>query len=66
MLIDRFDVFGFPDAPGMDPDELNLGFLDQRLAFEWARFNIGNFCGEVPPSLFGPESAGATSFNDID
>ena len=38
----RINIFGFPGAPG---HEQNIGLLDQRLAVEWVRDNIGAFGG---------------------
>ncbi|KAK9413637.1 putative Carboxylesterase type B domain-containing protein [Seiridium unicorne] len=31
----RITIFGFPNAAGLDPQEQNLGLLDQRLGLEW-------------------------------
>jgi cholinesterase len=41
----RLNILGFPGAPGL-PDQ-NLGLLDQRLAIEWVRDNIGVFGGAL-------------------
>lgn len=55
----RINIFGFPGAPDV-PDQ-NVGLLDQRLAVEWVRDNIGGFGGDPSRiTLFG-ESAGASS-----
>lgn len=40
----RVNIFGFPNAKGLD--ETNLGILDQRLALEWIRSNIRSFSGD--------------------
>ncbi|KAJ5950156.1 uncharacterized protein N7479_008569 [Penicillium vulpinum] len=61
----RLNVFGFPNAPGIDPSKQNLGLLDQvdlerRLAIEWVRNNIARFGGDPNRILFG-QSAGASS-----
>lgn len=40
----RLNIFGFPNAAGLD--DQNLGILDQRLALEWVRDNIGAFGGD--------------------
>lgn len=52
----RLNIFGFPTAPGIVYQ--NPGLLDQRLAMEWVRKNIGVFGGDANRiTLFG-ESAG--------
>lgn len=43
----RVNIFGFPNAAGLDDDKQNLGLLDQRLAVEWVRDNIAAFGGDV-------------------
>lgn len=43
----RVNIFGFPNAAGLDDDKQNLGLLDQRLAVEWVRDNIGAFGGDA-------------------
>lgn len=40
----RLNIFGFPNAAGLD--EQNLGILDQRMALEWVRDNIEAFGGD--------------------
>lgn len=60
----RVNVFGFPglqpEVAGVAP---NAGLLDQRLAIEWARDNVGAFGGDPSRiTLFG-QSAGATSIS---
>ncbi|KAF8448635.1 Alpha/Beta hydrolase protein [Kalaharituber pfeilii] len=55
----RTNVFGFPNAPGLET--YNLGLLDQRLALEWIRDNIHSFGGNPDRiTLFGESSGGAT------
>ena len=60
----RVNVFGFPgvqpEVAGVAP---NAGLLDQRLAIEWVRDNVGAFGGDPSRiTLFG-QSAGATSIS---
>jgi cholinesterase len=56
----RMNIFGFPGNPNA-PN--NLGLLDQRLAIEWVRENIGAFRGDATRiTLFGL-SAGAASID---
>jgi carboxylesterase type B len=43
----RVNIFGFPNAAGLDEDKQNLGLLDQRLAVEWVRDNIAAFGGDA-------------------
>ncbi|KAJ6082854.1 hypothetical protein N7467_006989 [Penicillium canescens] len=57
----RLNVFGFPNAPGLDPLKQNLGLMDQRLAVEWVHKNIANFGGDPKRILLFGQSAGASS-----
>ncbi|OQD61183.1 hypothetical protein PENPOL_c018G00218 [Penicillium polonicum] len=57
----RLNVFGFPNAPDIDPFKQNLGFLDQRLAIEWVYENIARFGGDPDRILLFGQSAGASS-----
>ena len=41
----RLNIFGFPNAAGLD--QQNLGLLDQRAAVVWAKENIGAFGGDT-------------------
>lgn len=52
------NVFGFPSAPAQP---LNAGFLDQRLAVEWARDNVACFGGDPTRITLWGQSAGAGS-----
>lgn len=54
----RLNIFGFPGNPRA---RNNLGLLDQRLALEWVRENIGNFGGDISRITIFGESAGGGS-----
>lgn len=54
----RLNIFGFPGAPGLDQ---NQGLLDQRLALEWLRDNIGAFGGDCERIIAFGQSAGSVS-----
>ena len=58
----RVSVFGFPGAPGLS--QFNPGFLDQRLAIEWARDNIAAFGGDPERIVIYGQSAGSMSVDD--
>ena len=55
----RLNIFGFPNAPGLE--EQNLGILDQRMALEWVRENIGAFGGDPGAITQWGQSAGSMS-----
>ncbi|KAK8214673.1 carboxylesterase [Phyllosticta capitalensis] len=55
----RLNIFGFPDAAGLD--EVNLGLMDQRLAVEWTRDNIAKFGGNPDNMVIWGQSAGAVA-----
>ena len=55
----RLNIFGFPNAKGLDTN--NLGILDQRLALEWVRANIRRFGGDPEQIILWGHSAGAAS-----
>lgn len=55
----RLNIFGFPNAAGLD--EQNLGLLDQRAAVEWLRANVAAFGGDPDKMILWGESAGAIS-----
>ncbi|KAK6205751.1 hypothetical protein LQW54_008235 [Pestalotiopsis sp. IQ-011] len=57
----RVNIFGFPNAAGLDDDKQNLGLLDQRLAVEWVRDNIAQFGGDVNRIGLWGQSAGGIS-----
>ncbi|KAK7212621.1 hypothetical protein V2G26_019799 [Clonostachys chloroleuca] len=55
----RTNVFGFPNAPEIPDDDVNLGFLDSRLALDWVRRNIKSFGGDPEKVTIFGNSAGA-------
>ena len=55
----RLNIFGFPNAKGLDTN--NVGLLDQRLALEWVRANIKEFGGDPERIIMWGQSAGAAS-----
>lgn len=61
----RVSAFGFlsfgPDAQGKSPCRGNVGLLDQKMALEWVRDNIGNFGGDASNVVIFGESAGSIS-----
>lgn len=61
----RTNVFGFPLSPELPLSKRNLGFLDQRLALQWVRTNIGAFGGSAAKVTIFGESAGATSVDAL-
>ncbi|KAK7460182.1 acetylcholinesterase [Colletotrichum acutatum] len=59
----RLNVFGFPNAAGLSPNERNLGFLDQRLGLEWVHQHIASFGGDPARMTHFGQSAGARSID---
>ncbi|KAE8143623.1 Alpha/Beta hydrolase protein [Aspergillus pseudotamarii] len=57
----RVSIFGYPNAPGLEPGQQNVGLLDQRLAVEWVHRNIGQFGGDPSRIMLFGQSAGAAS-----
>ncbi|KPI44480.1 Para-nitrobenzyl esterase [Cyphellophora attinorum] len=57
----RLNIFGFPNAAGLDQHNLNLGLLDQRKAVEWAFNNVAAFGGDPSRMILWGQSAGAGS-----
>ncbi|KAL4903072.1 hypothetical protein BDW74DRAFT_169285 [Aspergillus multicolor] len=57
----RLNIFGYPNAPGLEASEQNVGLLDQRLAVEWVHRNIANFGGDPERILLFGQSAGGAS-----
>ena len=57
----RLNIFGFPNAAGLNQSDLNLGLLDQRLGLEWVRTNIASFGGDPSKITLWGQSAGAES-----
>ncbi|KEQ95001.1 hypothetical protein AUEXF2481DRAFT_89063 [Aureobasidium subglaciale EXF-2481] len=61
----RLSIFGFPNAPELRSSTPNPGFLDQRLALQWARDNINAFGGDKSHITIFGESAGGYSVAQI-
>ena len=58
----RTNVFGFPGVAPMIPvQERNLGFLDQRMAFNFVQRHISKFGGDANKVTVFGQSAGARS-----
>ncbi|KAH8195811.1 hypothetical protein TruAng_010024 [Truncatella angustata] len=57
----RVNIFGFPNAAGLDEAKQNLGLFDQRLAVEWVRDNIAAFGGDADRIGLWGQSAGGIS-----
>ncbi|KAI9741692.1 MAG: hypothetical protein M1834_000077 [Cirrosporium novae-zelandiae] len=62
----RVNIFGFPNARGLNETSQNLGLLDQRLAVEWIRDNIAAFGGDASRITLWGQSAGAMSVGYYD
>ena len=54
----RINIFGFSGAPG---EAQNVGLLDQRLAVEWVRDNIGSFGGDPEKIVISGQSSGSVA-----
>ncbi|KZM19150.1 hydrolase [Ascochyta rabiei] len=54
----RLNLLGFPNAPGLNQSELNLGILDIRFAVEWVRDNIASFGGDPLKIVLWGQAAG--------
>ncbi|KAE8327297.1 Alpha/Beta hydrolase protein [Aspergillus sergii] len=57
----RVSIFGYPNAPGLEHGQQNVGLLDQRLAVEWVHRNIAQFGGDPSRIMLFGQSAGAAS-----
>lgn len=57
----RVNIFGFPNAAGLNQSELNLGLLDQRAGIQWVHDNIAAFGGDTSRISMWGQSAGSWS-----
>jgi acetylcholinesterase len=57
----RVNIFGFPNAAGLNQSELNVGLLDQRAGMQWIHDNIAAFGGDTSRISMWGQSAGAFS-----
>ena len=58
-------VFGFIEAPSLDKEDRNPGFVDQRLALNWTYDNIEQFGGDRNKITIFGESAGGYSVKQL-
>ncbi|KAI5779598.1 Alpha/Beta hydrolase protein [Geopyxis carbonaria] len=57
----RVGALGFLTSTGMKPDQLNVGFQDQRALLEWVQTHISKFGGDPSHVVIHGASAGAGS-----
>lgn len=59
----RNNIFGFPNAHYLAENgtNVNMGLLDQRMALEWIRENIGAFGGDASRIIIWGQSSGSAS-----